>query len=213
MDKAQTMKIQATLSAAYSQAYSKIPDEVKSNMVNVWNAMFAEDDYTFVGQAVKNYITNDTKGFIPPIGAIKEELRKLLYPDELTEQEAVNLIMDRLGWRSSKEAFDSLPPVLQKVVGSASQMSTWGFMDLDTVQSVISSNIQRSLRTLLDQEKQKQRTGQYKPYSKDQIQKPTQTEYVPAPKSEEVETEEKIKILEMIKKAKEVAADARERHK
>jgi len=163
MTKNETVRILAVINAAYPQAYERITEQVKADMVNLWHGIFMDDDYKIIARAVKTYLTNDTRGFIPPIGAIKEEVRKIMFPDELTEQEAVNLIMDRLGWSSAKEAFASLPPVIQRVVGSASQLNAWGYMEIDTVQSVISSNIQRSLKTMLAQERDKQRTGQVKP--------------------------------------------------
>ncbi len=163
MTKNETIKLLAVINAAYPQAYSRIPEQVKADMINLWQRIFLDDEYQIVGQAVKTYLMNDVKGFIPPIGAIKEEVRKILFPDELTEQEAVNIIMERIQWKSSKEAFGSLPETLKKVVGSHHQLNTWGYMELDTVQSVISSNIQRSLKTILAQERDKQRTGQVKP--------------------------------------------------
>ena len=198
MTKEETTKILATINAAYPQAYANISDKVKANMINLWAGMFEDDDYNTVGKAVKNYLANDTKGFMPPIGAIKEEVRKIMYPNELTEQEAVNIILDRLSWRSSKEAYDSLPPVLQRVVGNPGQLNTWGYMELDTVQSVIASNIGRSLRVLLDQERQAQRTGQHKPYIKAQIE----TRPGPAKIKKETTEADREALIAMIKKAR-----------
>ena len=202
MTKIETTKILATLSASYPQVYSKIPEQVQDRMIDLWSSLFKDDDYKLVGQAIKNYILNDTQGFLPPVGAIKEEIRRLMYPDEMTEQEAVNIIMAKLGSKSSKEAFDSLPPVLQKVVGSASQLNAWGYMEIDTVQSVISSNIQRSLRTLLEQERQKQRTGQYQPYIRDQLETRSEPEKIAHIKTPEEKAEEQAQILNMLKMAK-----------
>jgi hypothetical protein len=158
--KQETVRILATLEAHAPLQFEKISNATKENMLRLWASRFEKDDYKIVAQAVVNYIDNDTKGFLPSIGAIKDEVRKILFPNELTEQEAVNMILDKLNWRSAKEAYESLPPILQKVVGSHSQLVSWGYIDTDTVQSVISSNIQRSLRSLLEREREKQRTGQ-----------------------------------------------------
>lgn len=202
MTKIETTKILATLSASYPQVYSKIPEQVQDRMIDLWSSLFKDDDYKLVGQAIKNYILNDTQGFLPPVGAIKEEIRRLMYPDEMTEQEAVNIIMAKLGAKSSNEAFDSLPPVLQKVVGSAGQLNTWGYMELDTVQSVISSNIQRSLRSLLEREREKQRTGQAQTYIKEQIETRSEPQKIPHVKTPEEKAEEQAQILNMLKMAK-----------
>ena len=180
-------------------------------MLKMWTNMFSEDDIKIVGQAVSNYILNDLQGFLPTIGKIKEEARKILYPDELTEQEAVNIIMAKLSWRSSKEAYDSLPPVLQKVVGSPSQISTWGYMELDTVQSVVASNIGRSLRSLLDKERQAQRTGQYQPYIKEQLETRAEPKQIVHQQTQEEKDAEREKILSLIANARKEVVHANDR--
>lgn len=209
MTKQETTRILAALEAHVPEKFERLNKAVKDNMHKLWAARFAEYDYGVIGKAVMNYIDNDVWGKMPTIGAIKEEARKIMYPDELTEQEAVNIILSKLSWRSAKEAFASLPPVLQKVVGNPGQLSTWGYMELDTVQSVIASNIGRSLRVLLDQERQKQRTGQARPYIKDQI------EAAPVKQIESVDvevrtvTEQKEITLAGIKKAMEALNNGR----
>jgi len=202
MNLEETQKILAVLEANYSEHFSRLSDQVKKNKLSLWKGMFKDDEYKTVSQSVHNYMANDTWGKSPSVGAIKEEIRRLMYPDEMTEQEAVNIIMAKLGSKSSKEAFDSLPPVLQKVVGSASQLNAWGYMEIDTVQSVISSNIQRSLRTLLEQERQKQRTGQYQPYIRDQLETRSEPEKIAHIKTPEEKAEEQAQILNMLKMAK-----------
>ncbi len=193
----ETKNILAVLEANYSESISRLSDTVKTNKLKLWHKMFIDDEYKTVGMAVHNYMANDTWGKFPVLGAIKEEVRKILFPLELTEQEAVNIIMDRIQWRSSKVAYDSLPEVLKRVVGSHHQLSTWGYMEFDTVQSVISSNIQRSLRTILTQEREKQRTGQVKPV----VEPERLIEQNEEPKHIEKKSCDKEEMLKFIKKA------------
>lgn len=208
MNKTETIKILAVLNAAYPQSFDKISEKVKADMINLWYNLFINDDYVLVGQAVNNYLINDTKGFVPLVGAIKEEIRKILFPSELTEQEAVNIIMDRIQWKSNKEAFDSLPEILKRVVGSPRQLNVWGYMDTDTVQSVVASNIGRSLRPLLEREKTEQRTGLCKPQDNKQIKSPPAVTPLAEKKTAEDIVLEREEIHRTISEAKRRVADA-----
>jgi hypothetical protein len=90
----------------------------------------------------------DKKGFPPVIGQVKEYIRKLTAPEEMTEQEAWALVAKaiRNGTWGAKEEFEALPPQIQRIVGSPTQLSDWAKMDSDSVHSVVASNFQRSFR-------------------------------------------------------------------
>jgi hypothetical protein len=158
MNRAETLKVMAVLNATYPTQFIRLGDDVKKTMVNVWQEMFAEDSYEVVIQAVKNHIQLDTAGFIPTIGAIKESIRKLHHPNEMTEQEAIATIMQALGqaYYKPQTSFDSLPAILRRIVGTPEQLQQWSIMELETVQSVIASNIGRTYRALARQEREQQ---------------------------------------------------------
>lgn len=59
----------------------------------------------------------------------------------------------------SKESFDNLSPIAQRVVGSASNLASWGQVDIQQYNTVIASNIRRAVRNELDREDKKQRIG------------------------------------------------------
>ena len=67
-------------------------------------------------------------------------------PDELTAMEAWNLVAKALrnSAYGSEEEFAKLPPAVQRVAHSPSQLREWALMDADTVQSVVASNFQRA---------------------------------------------------------------------
>jgi hypothetical protein len=155
----------AIINGTYPAQFLKLSKETKDAMINIWHELFAGNDYETVGNAVKNYIANDTSGYIPTIGVIKEYIRKSQYPDMMTEQEATNTIMAALsdGYYNSRKAFNSLDPILQRLVGSPEQIKAWSLMEIDTVQSVIMSNVSRSYRVLAEKEKVHQRTAPYNP--------------------------------------------------
>lgn len=148
MNKAETIAIMAVLKEAYPMYYKDKGKEEINTAVNLWAEMFADDDVNLVKAAVKRYIATDIKGFPPVIGQIKQSLVKLTEPNELTEQEAWNLVSraSRNSAYRAIEEFEKLPEIVQQVVGSPSQLKEWSQMDTDTVQSVVASNFMRSYK-------------------------------------------------------------------
>jgi len=148
MTKNDTAKVMAILATAYPQFYAKQSKEEKVAAVSLWADLFADDDPSIVLAAVKSHIATDTKGYPPVIGQIKEQVVKLTQPKQMTEQEAWSLVYRAIcnsGYHAQTE-YDALPPLLQRLVGSPSQLHDWALMDADEVNSVIGSNFMRSYR-------------------------------------------------------------------
>ena len=156
MDRQETMKILSVLRGAYPAFYRDTSRQEAEAIVNLWAGMFAEDDYQMVAAAVKALIVADKKGFPPVIGQVKEYIRKLTAPEEMTEQEAWALVSKaiRNGTWGAKEEFEALPPQIQRIVGSPTQLSDWAKMDSDSVHSVVASNFQRSYRARVKADKE-----------------------------------------------------------
>lgn len=148
MDRTETMKILSVLRGAYPAFYRDTSRQEAEAIVSLWADMFAEDEYMLVAAAVKSLIVADKKGFPPVIGQVKEYIRKLTAPQEMTEQEAWALVAKaiRNGTWGAKEEFEALPPKIQRIVGSPQQLTDWAKMDSDSVHSVVASNFQRSFR-------------------------------------------------------------------
>lgn len=155
----ETLKILSVLKANYPNFYkgmSKIDAEAQ---VSLWSEMFEDTPYELVGIAVKSYIATDVNGYPPNIGKIKEHIKSLSRPDnELSEQEAVNLIMKALKNSNygAEEEFNKLPSILQKLVGSPNMLREWAMMDIATVNSVVSSNLMRSFKSIKETERVQQ---------------------------------------------------------
>lgn len=134
------------LRAAYPRYYSGLSQAELKNAVNLWAEMFAEDDVVIVAAAVKALIATDEKGFPPHIGAVKATVRQITQPQDMTPQEAWNLVAKaiRNSAYESWEEYDKLPQEIQRLVGSPNQLRDWALMDSDTVHSVVASNFQRS---------------------------------------------------------------------
>lgn len=148
MTRQETGIIMDILTTAYPAFYNGRNAPDMRMTVNLWAEMFAEDDVKIVAAAVKALIATDDKGFPPHIGAVKNRIRQISNPDEMTEQEAWALISKALrdGYYNAEAEFAKLPPLVQDVVHDPRQLREWSMMDESTVQSVVASNVQRSFR-------------------------------------------------------------------
>lgn len=142
--------------AAYPGHYKNMGQQQFNSILKLWTDMFADDDAVLVGLAVKTIISTDMSGFPPTIGAVKTKMRELLQPEEMTEAEAWALVKKAVsrGYYNSKEEFNKLPKTLQRIVGSPAQLKEWSTIDTPTLESVISSNFQRSYKARAKQEKE-----------------------------------------------------------
>ena len=148
MNRKETLTILAVLKAAYPAFYRDMTRADAESVVSLWQEMFKDDTAEVVALAVKEFIANDKKGYPPHIGAIKEAIRKVTTPAQMTEGEAWSLVYHAItnGTYDSKKEFAALPPMLQRIVGSPDQLKEWAAMDVDTVSSVVASNFKRSYR-------------------------------------------------------------------
>lgn len=154
----ETLKIFAVLKANYSNFFKNLSRIDAEAQVSLWAEMFADTPYEMVGLAVKTFIATDVEGYPPNVGRIKRELMKLTEKEQMTEQEAVSLIMKatRNGLYRAKEEYEKLPPVLQRLVGSPEQIRAWARMPADELQTVVASNLMRSYRAIAKKEEEYQ---------------------------------------------------------
>lgn len=154
----ETLKIFAVLKANYANFFKNMSRVDAEAQVSLWAEMFADTPYELVGMAVKTYIATDVEGYPPNVGRIKRELMRLTEKEQMTEQEAVSLIMKatRNGLYGAKEEFEKLPPVLQRLAGSPEQIRAWARMPVDELQTVVASNLMRSYRAIAKKEEEYQ---------------------------------------------------------
>lgn len=155
MDRTETIKIMAVLRAAYPQYYAKQSKDDLQGIVSLWAEMFADEPYAIVAMATKALIKTRESTYPPGIGEINAKILQITQPEEMTELEAWALVSKALrnGLYGAKEEFDELPPVVQRIVGSPSQLREWALMDSDTVNSVVASNFQRSYKAIVKRER------------------------------------------------------------
>ena len=155
MNKAEAAKIIAILQVNYPENFRGKSDDVIKATVDLWVRAFADEPYSLVSAAVMSHMIADTNRFMPPVGVIKAKIAEMLKPDEMTEQEAWSLVAKALrnSTYGAEEEYAKLPPVVQRAVGGASQLRDWALMDIETVQSVVASNFQRSYRVTSQRER------------------------------------------------------------
>ena len=148
MNREDTIKILSVLRGAYPAFYRDITKQEAESTIALWMSMFEEEPYELVGAAVKAFISGDGKGFPPAIGQIKEKIRQITQPEEMTEQEAWSYVSKALrnSTYGSVEEFAKLPPEVQAVVHDPGQLRQWAMAEADEVETVIASNFQRSFR-------------------------------------------------------------------
>ncbi len=158
MNKNEVIIMMATLREAYPNYYKDKTKEELTVAVNLWHRHFKDDDSKLVNAAIDAFVATDTKGFPPLIGQIKAQLHKITQPEQMTEQEAWNLISKAVKNSAyhATEEHKKLPIIIQKLVTSE-QLREWSQMPVESVQSVVASNFMRSykIRAASEQEYQK----------------------------------------------------------
>lgn len=158
MTREDVIKIMSVLRGAYPQFYRDISKQEALDTINLWAEMLRDDSPQMVAAAVKALIASDEKGFPPHIGAVKARLRQITEKPQMTAAEAWGLVLSAVKRSAydSREEFEKLPAMLQRLVGSPSQLRDWAMMDAETVQSVVASNFQRSYQVRAKQEQEYQ---------------------------------------------------------
>lgn len=135
--------------------YPNFSVENKTITVNAWEMLLGEYDYQMLTMALKVYATTNTSGFAPVPSQLIEEMQKLKPNNELNEMEAWVLVSRAIRNSSynSLQEFVKLPEIVQKCVGSATQLHIWA-IDQDYNESVVSSNFIKTYRAVLQRERQ-----------------------------------------------------------
>lgn len=152
MTRQEALAVMAMLKTAYPTFYKNYSKDEINAAVDLWATMFADDSARLVTEAVKSLMC--TLKFPPTIADVKEKIRKITQPDEMTEMEAWDMVRRAISYYHANEAFANLSPMLQKIVGSPNQLREWALMDVETVNSVIQSNFMRSYRAMAARERE-----------------------------------------------------------
>lgn len=143
MERIEVAKLLATIQAYYPQ-YNP-PD--KTIAVNAWFDMLKEYPKELIENALRAFISTDTTGFAPSVGQLIGKMNEIQNIGELNEMEAWTLVSKAIrnsGYHSTEE-FEKLPELVQKSVGTPSQLRTWA-LDQNYNEQVVSSNFIKCYR-------------------------------------------------------------------
>lgn len=145
MTRAETLKIIGVLQINYPDAFRALTDDQLQMVVTLWQSVLSGETYQDVQAAVIAFIATDTGRFMPPVGAIKQQLIKLRHVGDMTDGEAWALVAKaiRNSAYHSVEEFAKLPEMVKKIVGSPSQLYEWAISDHFNAE-VASSNFMRA---------------------------------------------------------------------
>ena len=152
MTRDETVKIIRILVATYPNFK---PDNL-SDTVDVWCVMLEEFPYEVVSVALKACVTSIKSSFPPSVSEIIDMIHTVSQPEELSEMEAWALVSRALknGYYGAEAEFDKLPPIVQKVVASPSQLRNWAVTDSESIENVVQSNFMRTFRIVQAREKE-----------------------------------------------------------
>ena len=156
MDRQGAYAVMALLQANYPESFRGMTKDAAGLRLNLWADMFADEPLEVVMAACKAFIATDTRGFMPAVGQIKEQISRMRSSgQDMTPMEAWGLVTKALrnSTYGAKEEFEKLPADVQRTVGSPDQLREWAMMESDEVQTVVSSNFQRSFKTRQQQSK------------------------------------------------------------
>lgn len=148
MNLKETLQIMAVIKSEYPSFGGRdLSGSDLDRKAALWQEMFADDDYRLAAAALKCFIAEDTKGFAPSIGQIKDIMVRLMDADGMDEDRAWELLrqaVSRSGY-GAREEYDRLPEELRRMC-SPGQLYEWSQMDSDVFNSVIGSHFRKSYR-------------------------------------------------------------------
>lgn len=146
MKKSETVDCITYLSAAYPGAYKRFTEQKFETLIAVWYNTFSEYPFATVMVGIQGYISSDTSGFPPSPGQVVKAIQDITRQEETTSMEAWALVKKAANSPRdrAKEVFDSLPPLIQKVIGGHGQLLAWGNIGEDEFETVIQSNFMRA---------------------------------------------------------------------
>ena len=131
--------ILALLMANYSNSFKNVEKKDMELIIKTWETQFK--DYTFdeVYKAIMSIMANDTSGFAPSIGRIKEELNKKYKESVMPSEEAWSIVLNKASCNPIKARanFEALPgkhPKFLESLGNAN-ISSQGTFKKDFVKN------------------------------------------------------------------------------
>lgn len=147
MTREETKMIIAMLSSVYVNEFSKLSEDKVKQMIDIWSMLLEDEDADKIANATKVWLKTSSNAFMPTPAMLIQKSYDLFEAKGLTEMEAWNHISKaiRNGNYHAKEEWEMLPKEVQQMC-SPNDIRDWASMDTSQVQTVVSSNWQRSFK-------------------------------------------------------------------
>jgi hypothetical protein len=150
----ETLKVLSLLREAYPFFYSKTADIEPA--VNLWHAIFSDDDSRLVAKAVMELISTHA-GYPPDIATVKNKIRALIssVSGEDTDEELWHRLKRALsnGLYGAAEEFEKLPTVLKRYAGSPSTLRDMAEIDTETLNTVVHGQFLKQIAAVRERER------------------------------------------------------------
>lgn len=142
--------------AVIDVTYPNFKIENKTATVDAWYYMLSEYDYNAINIALKAYVTTSGTSFAPSVSQLIAMAHKKDEYSEMNEMEAWDIVNKAIRRSSyyAQEEYDKLPEIIQRCVGSPSQLRSWSQTSEDTIDTVVASNFQRTYRGMINRQRE-----------------------------------------------------------
>jgi hypothetical protein len=148
--------VMGILQDAYPRFYTGKDKFELTRALDLWSEMFKEHNAKVVVEAVKMLVMESP--YPPVIADVKARIDILIKPQEVSGAEVWGKVLKAIGNSnySSTVEFEKLPQEAQRIVREPSQLKQWALMDMETLNSVVSSNFLRQYAAIQKSDKQRE---------------------------------------------------------
>lgn len=137
------------LALAYPAQYARLGVAELKGQIELWSGTMEGYSLEQAVVGLRVFLRGDTKGFAPVPGQVIDCIERVQRPAEAgyTNTECIALIRRAIGdaLYHAEEAFERLPELCRRAVGTPRNLTEWAQLDRREVETVVSSQIIRAL--------------------------------------------------------------------
>lgn len=137
------------LAQAYPAQYARLGAAELKGLIELWSGTMEGYSLEQAVVGLRVFLRGDTKGFPPVPGQVIDCIERVQRPaeDGYTNTECIALIRRAIGdsLYHAEEAFERLPELCRRAVGTPRNLTEWAQLDSREVETVIASQVIRSL--------------------------------------------------------------------
>lgn len=153
MTRDEVVKIIFAIKNTYPNWMPNATEKDLGEVANAWSFILEDYEAVDVLYALKGYATTTNSGFAPSVNQLIDCIHKPEEASYPTEVEAWGMVRKAInnGTYNSVKCWEALPEIVQKAV-TPDNIREWASTPIDSIETVIASNFQRSYRTVVARE-------------------------------------------------------------